>query len=390
MKMSAADASAPEPGLHVMHLLYMLGIGGMEVGVVKLANRLPPSFVTSICSSVPADDLKKRLNPDVKLYELNRRRGNDPRFVLALYRLLRRVKPDVLHTHGWGTLCEGIAAARLAAVPYVVHGEHGTMDLRGRNRPVQRWVWGRCDRVLSVSSRLAERMAAETGFALGRIQTIRNGVDLARLSGGNRTNGRRMLGLNEADLVIGTVGRLVPVKNQDLLLRALAQLRQRGLTFRAVIVGDGPLRSTLQQAAASCGIGDCVRLAGHHENIPDALAAMDIFVLSSDSEGLSNTIVEAMAAGLPVVATHVGGADELVSHGVTGLLAPPRDPEALAAALEELASDPARRHLFGAEARRTATTRFSVERMVNDYAQMYRAVSRRNAAVISHAASAEV
>src|SRR5690606_38208675 len=118
--------------------------------------------------------------PDVPVFELQRRPGNDLRFVRDLYRLFRRERPHVVHTHAWGTLLEGLVAARLARVPFIVHGEHGTLQLRGYQRRLQRAAWSRVDRVLSVSSRLAERMAAETGFPADRIMTLRNGVDLSR------------------------------------------------------------------------------------------------------------------------------------------------------------------------------------------------------------------
>jgi sugar transferase (PEP-CTERM/EpsH1 system associated) len=362
-----------------MHLLHKLGVGGMEVGVVKLANLLPRhSVATSICSLMPADGLTTRLAPEVPLYELTRRPGNDLRLVLQLAGVLRRARPDVLHTHSWATLCEGLVAARLAGVPVVVHGEHGTLETRPRNRRIQRWAWQRCDRVLSVSSRLAERMSAEMGFPLERITTIRNGVDLPLFASADRGRGRRALGLDPAQLVIGTVGRLVPVKGHETLLHALAQLRDRGRSYQAVIVGDGILRAQLESRVRELGLGGAVHLAGHREQVADALAAMDLFVLPSISEGLSNTILEAMAAGLPVVATRVGGADELVSHGRTGLLVPSGDVDALARALDDVARCADTRAAMGAEGRRLAEREFSLEGMVANYERLYHAVRPRH------------
>src|SRR4051794_1288442 len=148
-----------------MHVVYGLRPGGMELGVVKLANGLDPTRVESaICSTTPAGVLKNLVKASVPVFELNRRPGTDPALVWGLYRLFRRERPHVVHTHGWGTLVEGVMAARLARVAAVVHGEHGTLQLRGYQRPVQRHVWSAADRVLCVSSRLAERMTAETGF----------------------------------------------------------------------------------------------------------------------------------------------------------------------------------------------------------------------------------
>jgi hypothetical protein len=147
----------------VTHLVHRFGVGGMEIGIAKLVNGLDPSRITSTIFSAlptPGDGLRERLNPGIKVIEFNRRRGNDPALVGELYRLFKRERPHVVHTHRWATLCEGLVAARLAGVPFVVHGEHGTLETRRHNARVQRWAWRYVDRVLSVSSRLAERMGA--------------------------------------------------------------------------------------------------------------------------------------------------------------------------------------------------------------------------------------
>jgi sugar transferase (PEP-CTERM/EpsH1 system associated) len=364
--------------VRVMHLLHKLGVGGMEVGVVKLVNGLDRGQIaSSIASCLPADQLKDRVSADVAVFEFARRPGNDLKFVAELYRVLRAERPHVLHTHGWGTLCEGLLAARLARVPFVIHGEHGTMDTRPRNLRAQRWVWGRTDAVLSVSSRLAARMARDVGFPEARIRTIRNGVDLRRFSSGDRVAGRRLLGVSGEEIVIGTVGRLVPAKAQDVLVDALGLLKADGIAFRARIVGEGPLRGELQSRANARGLADCLRFTGTLDRVEDVLAAFDLFVLSSASEGLSNTIQEAMAAGLPVVATDVGGADELVVHERTGVLVQAGSPPDLAGALSRLTASPATRQQMGAEGRRRAAAEFTLERMIRDYEEMYLAVAMR-------------
>lgn len=373
--------------IHVMHLLYQLNIGGMEVGVVNLGNMLPRADIrTSICSSIPAGDLKDRLQPGTTVHNFQRRSGHDLRFVYELYRVFRQERPTIVHTHGWGTLVEGLAAARLAGVPFVVHGEHGTMDLRQHTRRIQRWVWRRCDRVLSVSSRLADRMAAETGFPRERIQTIRNGVDHARFAAASAQRGREIIIGAASAPIVSIIGRLVPVKGHEVYLRSLANLRERGVAFQGVIIGDGVRRQELEQLARDLGLSAAVRFVGHHENVADLLAASDVFVLSSHSEGLSNTILEAMAAGLPVVATHVGGADELVTPGVNGLLVPKNNPDALAAAIADVLADPTRRRQMGVESRRIVETRFTMARMVEEYRDMYLSVAQRRPQAVRHAA----
>jgi sugar transferase (PEP-CTERM/EpsH1 system associated) len=364
-----------------MHLVLKLGFGGSEAGVLKLANGLDRSRVRpSICSCLPPDSIKGRLKADVPLFEMNRRRGNDLRFVARLWRLLRRERPDILHTHGWATLCEGVLAARMAAVPMVVHGEHGTMETRTRNLVLQRLVWGRLDRVLSVSSRLTERLSATVGFPEDRIQTIRNGVDLDRFTSRRRARARRTAGLEEDDLVIGTAGRFEAVKDQQNLVDALGALRRGGLRFKALIAGDGPLRQQLIDRAATLDLDSAIRFMGMRLDIEEVLACLDIFVLSSRSEGLSNTIQEAMASGVAVVATNVGGTDELVQHGRTGLLVPPRDSSALASAIDTLANDSALRTAMGCAARARVEAEFGLDRMIRSYEELYEDVARAHTA----------
>ena len=375
--MSSTADTGPERPLTVLHLLPMLRTGGMERGVVRLAQRHDRRVVSpGICSFMEPDPrLVAELPGDVAVHVMHRRNGNDPAMVWRLTRLLRRLRPDVVHSHSWGSLVEGLVAARLARVRFLVHGEHGTMETRRWNLAVQRFAWSRVDRVLSVSSRLAERLSATAGFPLERVQVIRNGVDLARLQSGDREGARRALGLTNDALVFGTVGRLVPVKDQASLLRAARVVHEAGVQATLLIAGDGPLLGDLQGLARTLGIEDRVRFLGLRNDIEQVLAALDVFALSSTSEGLSNTLVEAMAAGLPVVATRVGGADEIVVEGETGLLVPPSSPEALGSAIASLLAHPSRRAALAQAGRARAAAQFSVESMVAGYEGLYRALA---------------
>jgi sugar transferase (PEP-CTERM/EpsH1 system associated) len=356
-----------------MHLVYTLRPGGMEHGVVKVVNGVDPAFVqSSICSTTPADaGMCALVRSDVPVVELARRPGNDPRTVWAIYRVLRRYRPDVLHTHAWGTLLEGIVAARLARVPVVVHGEHGTLQLGPRQVTAQRWGWGHVDRLLSVSSRLAERMSRDVGFPLERMHVIRNGVDLTRFGGAAAPAHRAFAAPADGTVVVGAVGRLVDVKDHATFIDAVALLRRRGRQVLAVIAGDGPLRDALQDRIDRLGLQESVRLLGHRGDVESVFASLDVFVLSSKSEGMSNTILEAMASGLPVVATRVGGADEMVQDGETGLLVPPGDPEPLADALDRLVSSAPLRQSFGSAGRRRAHGEFSLRNMIEAYQSFY-------------------
>ena len=358
--------------VRVLHLVPVFDVGGMEVGVTKLVNGATLDRVRAdVCSFTPVGRFRERLAPHVRLFELERRSAFDWRLVNQLRRLLVRERFDVVHTHHWGTLCEGWAAARLAGVPHIVHGEHGTMESRPRNLKVQRFVWGRMDRVLSVSERLADRMARDVGFPRERIQTIRNGLDLEQWGAGERDRTRAALGAAPDDVLVLAVGRLVPVKNHALLISAFAQARKGVARCRLLIAGDGPLRADLEAQVRSLGLESCVTLLGERRDIPDLLAACDVFVLSSDSEGMSNTIIEAMAAGRAVVATNVGGNSELVVDDETGLLVDRGDSEGMAAALAALSADCAKREAMGTAGRARARREFGVSAMLQSYEQLY-------------------
>jgi glycosyltransferase involved in cell wall biosynthesis len=213
------------------------------------------------------------------------------------------------------------------------------------------------------------------GVARDRICVIRNGIDTNRFNPAARAAARQQLAIASDDVVIGTVGRLVPVKDQSMLLRAAAELKRRTRRFRLLLAGDGPLRDALQEQAHALGIQNEVSFLGERRDVEVVLAACDVFVLSSLSEGLSNTILEAMSTGLPVVATRVGGADELVDDGRTGVLVPPAQPDALATALASLIDDPAARRTMGAAGRLKAEREFSIARMAADYEALYATVA---------------
>lgn len=362
---------------HVMHVVTNLGVdgrtGGMEYGVIKLANSLDRRVLrTSVVSSYEPDPaITRLLADDVSCFHCARRPGNDVRWAARLWSLFRRERPDVVHTHSWGTLVEGYLAARLARVSCVVHGEHGTMHGRRYQLAVQRWVWNRVDCVMAVSSRLADRLSAEVGHPRDRIRVVRNGLDLGRFTPDRRAVGRGRLGLADDELAIGTVGRLVEVKDHANLVDALARVRGAGVRFRAFIAGDGPCRIDVEGRIRSLGLEDCTSVLGHRSDPESVLAALDIFVQSSKSEGLSNTVQEALGCGVSVVATAVGGTDELVSDGLNGLLVPPCDSEALAGAILTLARDPNRRELIGRENRLRAEREFGLETMLRGYVELY-------------------
>jgi sugar transferase (PEP-CTERM/EpsH1 system associated) len=371
---------APATGvpIRVLHVVSVLGHGGMEAGVMKLVTGCDPArVVADVCTLEPARAFKDMFTGDSQLHELSRKSALDLRLVRALAGIMRRRRIDVVHTHAWGTLVEGWMAARLAGVPYMVHGEHGTMETRPVNIRVQRWLWNRVDRLLAVSAELADRMVAGVGVSAQRIQVIPNGVDLTRYGQISRATARASLSIDPQAFITLSVGRLVRVKNYALLLEAARTLSGAACGWQFLVAGEGPLRAELEASIEHKDSGAVVRLLGHRTDIPLLLAAADAFVLTSWSEGMSNTILEAMAAGRPVVATQVGGNPQLVVDGFTGFLVPPHNAGGLRDALMALATDAALARRMGAAGRARVEEKFSRDRMTAQYTEMYESLIGR-------------
>ncbi|MGE0859506.1 MAG: TIGR03088 family PEP-CTERM/XrtA system glycosyltransferase [Gammaproteobacteria bacterium] len=368
-----ADAMRP---LTVMHVLYRFSIGGLENGLVNLVNRLDAQRYRHciVCLSDFDPAFVQRLTGDnFEVHALAKRPGNDPRVWWRTWRLLRRVRPDVLHTRNFVAL-ELQLLGLLAGVPRRIHGEHGwdVQDPAGEVRKYQlaRRVLGLCvQRFVALSRDLEDYLLTRVGLAPAKVERIVNGVDSERFLPAERAPG--------PTLVIGTVGRMKAIKNQTLLCRAFIALcaRRADLRERLVLrlVGSGPLRADCEALLDAAGLAVRAQFVGDSDAVAEEMRGMDVFVLPSLAEGISNTILEAMSSGLPVVATRVGGNAELVSDGESGVLIASEDEAALAAALERYADDDALRRRHGARGRELVEARFSLARMVERYDALYRA-----------------
>lgn len=383
----------------IAHVLFRFDVGGLENGVVNLINRLPEDrFRHVIVALQDYTDFRNRLNREVPVYALQKKEGKDLGLHLRLFKLFRDLKPDIVHTRNLNAV-EAQFPAWLAGVRGRVHGEHGwdVHDLDGSSRKYR--IWRRLFRpfvqqYIPLSRHLANYLRNEVGVPADRISCICNGVDTSKFSPpptGTRT--QREEPCFAADrVVIGTVGRMEEVKNHMTLARAfVAMVRQEPALDKRVslvIVGDGRLRESVATYLHNEGMSHLAWLPGRRDDTADLLQAMDIFVLPSLAEGISNTILEAMACGRPVIATDVGGNKELVQDGLTGTLVPSADVDALAQAMGRYVHDAGRRKAHGANGRASALENFSLQGMVDRYLRVYESVlypeRRQDAARISH------
>ena len=365
--------------MHVSHVVHSLEVGGTENGVVNLVGALR-DVRHSVVAVTGTGPLAARLPAGVPLSCVNKRPGIDVKAIGRFVAEFRALRPDVVHTRNWASF-DAVVAARLAGVRVVIHGEHGREigDPEGRNprrNRIRKLLSPLVTGFVAVTHDLERWLVERVGIPARKVVTIHNGVDPRRFVEGDRPAARAALDAPHGSLVVGTVGRLDPVKDQVGFLRAFARVAARYPTALAVIVGDGPWRAQLEQEIASLGLEGRARLLGNRLDVPRLLPGFDVFSLPSVAEGMSNTVLEAMAAGLPVVATRVGGTPDMVEDGVTGALVAPRDVAGLAAAFDAYLADPFLRASHGKAAQARALTEFSLERMAANYGTLYAARGR--------------
>jgi sugar transferase (PEP-CTERM/EpsH1 system associated) len=377
MRPAPAD---PRPLL--MHVVFRFDTGGLENGLVNLINHLPANqFRHMVVALTNVTEFSHRIrHPDVPCVALNKGPGHAVRLYPRLFALMREHRPTVVHTRNLAAL-EAVVPAWAAGVPIRIHGEHGrdVGDLDGSSRSGRRWrklYRPFVTRYVALSRDLADYLVRDIGVAPTRVTQIYNGVDSARFRIAESTTIRpEGFPFDPArHWVVGTVGRMQVVKNQtslvDAFLRALAARPEWRDRLRLVLVGDGPLRTSCQARLEAAGASALAWVPGERSDVADIMRALHCFVLPSLAEGISNTVLEAMACGLPVLATDVGGNADLVRHGETGIIVPGADD--LPAALESLAAQPEMAAEMGRAGRARAQAHFSLPAMVEQYRVLYR------------------
>lgn len=373
-----ATASANAVGLltvwSIVHVLSSFGVGGQERVALDLAiGQKARGHRVSVVSLAPppdgamADEFREHGIVVDRVPKSGE--GVDATLVAKLALAFRRLEADVVHTHNPLPLIYGAPAARLARAA-AIHTKHG-INPGGRGHRILRRAAAQLTYAFVAVSDTTEKQAREQNDAPpGKIHTIANGIRLDRYHPDPtaRAETRTELGLGDA-WVVGTVGRLDDFKNQSLLVRAMAPLLSQDV--RLVIVGDGPARAAVEAEVAKLPEPKWVVMTGRRMDVPHIIPAFDVFALSSKSEGLPLVVPEAMAAGLPIVTTAVGGLPSVVDEGVTGMLVPVEE-DALRGALEKLVDDRALAKRMGEAARKTALERYSADRMVDAYLSLYR------------------
>lgn len=381
-------SGVPDARPMIAHVVFRFDTGGLENGVVNLLNRLPAERVRhAVISLTGVTPFRARVERrDVEFIALGKRPGHGIKLFPQLYRTFRRLRPAIVHTRNLAAL-EATLPATLAGVPLRVHGEHGrdVGDLDGSNRryrAVRRMYRPFVTHYVALSQDLEHYLVTAIGVPAKRVSRIVNGVDTERFTPAPARTNIPGCPFDDPELfVFGTVGRLQAVKNQVLLARAFAKLvevspEMRGC-MRLVIVGEGPARIEIERVLGDAGVADITWVPGTRDDVATVLRGLDVFVLPSIAEGISNTILEAMASGLPVVATAVGGNEELVQDGLTGQIVPSQDVEALAAAMKRYALDRELARSHGAAGRTRTLRRFSLDAMVGEYAALYDRLLRR-------------
>jgi glycosyltransferase involved in cell wall biosynthesis len=379
--------------LRILHLITRLDRGGSATNTLVTVAGLPSAFGQSLVYGRTVDfpQLARRVQRQVEMAELSQLVRRPAPFkdliaFLKIYRLLRRERFDLVHTHTSKAGILGRIAARLAGVPHIVHTPHGQAFNGYAGRLVtalfvllERWVATFTDRIIALTEQeihdnLARRIGQPQQFV-----SIPSGIDLTRFEKSDRDalQVKASLGLHPSARLIGSVGRLDQVKGHSYLLDAFTMVAPRFADLCLVLVGDGELLPELRSRTQDAALTDRVLFLGWREDVPALLHALDVFVFPSLSEGMGRALVEAMAAGLPIVATRVCSIPEVLADGEAGLLVEPASAPALAQGIERLLRDPELRGRLAKAARERARG-YSIEAMLQKIEVVYRSVLGNN------------
>ena len=377
----------PVNGLRVAFVVHVMQVAGAEVLVSETIRRLGRRIVPVIFCLDAVGTLGEGLQADgVDVVNLQRKPGLDLAVAGRMAEEIRRRRVEVVHAHQYTPFFyAALAKLRAISAPRVIfteHGRHYPDIVSGRRRLLNKLFFDRlADRINAVCAFSADALSRNDGFRRDRIDVIENGIDLPRYAPPpDRDALKRQLGLDPARRYVTIVARFHPVKDHRMLLEAFQWVVPGRPDVDLLLVGDGPLRDELTAQAEGLGMTERVRFMGVRSDVPELLAASDIFALTSVSEAASLTLLEAMASRLPVVVTDVGGNPELVRGGIDGLLVPRGDAQATAKAINTLLDDPALAHTMGQSGAARVTEVFRLERTIGRYYDLYSELCAREGA----------
>ncbi len=365
----------------ILHVVYRFDTGGLENGIVNLINHMPSqAYRHAVLALTEVTDFRHRvLRNDVQFISLHKPPGHGIWQYRKLFKIFQELQPDIVHSRNLAAL-EAQVPAWLAGVPVRIHGEHGRDlgDLSVNHTAytfVRRVYKPFVHHYIALSRDLENYLVEDVRIASRNVTQAYNGVDASRFyAAPDGTQAIADCPFNPAQhWLVGTVGRMQSIKDQLMLAHAFihAVTQYPTLRMRLVMVGDGPLRSQVQSALEAAGLADLAWLPGERTDVADIMRGLHAFALPSLSEGISNSILEAMASGLPVAATDVGGKADLVIQGQTGHIVAAADPQGMALRLVQLASNPERARAMGQAGRERATATFSMQAMVRTYQSVY-------------------
>lgn len=367
-----------KPVATICQLVHGLRIGGAEILAAGMARRFREAYRFFFVCLDELGSLGQQLREEgFPVWLLRRQPGIDWRCSWRLARLLRQERVDLLHAHQYTPFFYGMTARVLCRRPPVLFTEHGRWypDCPRRKRIfANRLLLEQRDRIVGVGQSVRQALIDNEGFPSRRVQVIYNGVEIAPFIHARRERAvvRSELDVRREDVVIMQVARLDPLKDHATAVRALGRLVRQGVKAVLMLVGEGPEEPKIRELVRQQELEDHVRFLGLRTNIPRLLSAADMFWLTSVSEGIPLTLIEAMAVGLPIVATRVGGVEEVIEDGKTGLLAPRGDDAALAERVFHLLSSPLLRQQMGELGRERARALFSDQQMHERYYHLYR------------------
>lgn len=364
----------------VFYLLDSLQVGGTETQAVELALRMPASEydITLGCLRAQGPLLAKLQGSTVKVREFHPRGGLDSLTglyeVLKLTAFLRRERFDVVHTHDLWSNLMGVTAARLAGVSAIISSRRDLAHFdwyQGSKRKWLRRIQNLSNVVLANATPIRDALIAEDGFAPAKLRVIHNGVDTGKFQRGKRDRDRLLPGAGNGKFIVLVGNMHTDVKGHPWLIAAAPAVVREFPATCFILAGDGESRSMFEKQVSELGLQRNFAVLGRRDDIPDVLASCDIAVLPSRAEGLPNAVLEYMAAGLPTIASRVGGNAELIEDGVTGLLVPREDSDALSDALLRFLRDPDLAQRISTNGRRLAIDNYSFERLVREVSALY-------------------